>query len=613
MILTEKRAVLILTAIILVGAILRTIFLIEIERVPFFHNPVGDARIYVDRAMDIYYGKIFPEEVSFHSSPIYPYYIAATYALGKTLASPRIVQAITGLGNIVVIFIIARILFGNIPALLAAFFMSVYPLFIYFEGDLMMISLVLFTLNLSCLMFVLYSKTRARRYIALGGVFLGISAMGKPDVIAIAPAMVLYLLISEKNIRQGLTRACMLVLWIAMSISPVTLTNIFLLGDAVILTSNGGINFYIGNHQGASGMFNVPPDSGLWDHKLYVSSKEVAQQATGRELTPAQVSKFWFNKGKQFIVNHPVEFLRLTGKKILLMINRFEVANHHSFYFFRKWSDIIAYNPLRLSIFVAFAVIGLFMSLRDWRKYLILYIYLGVTFWVIVFFFVTARYRLPTVPFYIMFASLAMYRIWLIVKDKQYLRVTKHLIPVAVIYALTCVPLSGFDGIYNQDMHNLGNVYMSLKQYDKALKCYMIVRRNNPQSLFNYYNIGNVYLVQGKTELAISEFLKELDINPKFQDTYIRLGQIYLSQGRYEKALGYFNQAVELEFSLSAMVNIGYIYFQLGDIERAIGIFERLYAIDPSNPPVIRNLIICYEAVGQTQKAQEFRDRLMGK
>ncbi len=610
MTLTKQRIRQILIGIIILGAVLRILFLVEISRVPFFYHPVADARIYVDRAMDIYHGKIFPESVSFHSSPIYPYFIAATYAIGKSLAAPRIVQAIAGLANVVVVFLIASSLFNPLVALLSAFWMSVYPIFIYFEGDLMMIPLVLFTLNLSCLMFVRYQQTKKRLDLALGGVFLGLSAMGKPDTIMIAPFMALFVILTEKNIKQGLLRAFMLALWVTVSIAPVTLSNFFLLNDAVLLTSNGGVNFYIGNHHEANGMFHLPQDSGLWDHKLYVSSKEVAEQSMGMPVTPSQVSKFWFGKGTEFIVRHPFEFVTLTAKKIMLMISRFEVSNHHSFYFFRKWSSVLAYNPLRLSLFVALAVVGIWLSLAQWRRYSILYIYLGVTFWIIVLFFVTSRYRLPTVPFYLMFASFAMYRLFHMLRDKEYRRALKLLIPAVVVYALTWIPFPGLSSTYTQDIHNMGNVYMSIKEYDKALRCYRLAIQYNSRSPFNHYNIGNVYMLQGKTELAIAEFLQEIELNPEFTDTYVNLGQIYMKKGNFSRALEYFNKAIELEFSLTTMINIGYIQYQLGNVEKAIEIFEHLHRIDPSHPSVIRNLAICYDAAGNPQKAQQFRNIL---
>lgn len=606
--LTRQRHILI--GCIIIGAVLRLIYLFEIERIPFFYHPVADAKIYVDRAMEIYRGDIVPESVSFHSSPIYPYYIAATYAIGETLATPRVVQMLTGLANIVIVYLIALNLFGVIPALIAAFVMSVYPVFIYFEGDLMMIPLILFTINLSCLMFVRYQMTRARKYLIGAGIFLGLSAMGKPDTIMIAPFMALYILLTEGTVKRGLVRACMLAVWVTVTISPITITNILALNDFVLLTSNGGVNFYIGNHSGADGMFHLPEESGLWDHKLYLSSKEVAEKSMGKPLTSGEVSRFWFDKATAFITDKPLEFLSLTGKKIMLMINRYEISNHHSFYFFGKWSNVLTFNPLRLGILVALGLIGIVLSLRNWRRFVVVYIYLGVSFWVIVFFFVTARYRLPTVPFYILFGSYAIHELWQMARTRQIRRIVLLLIPALMVYALTFVRFPEFGGTYNQDLHNLGNVYMDLKQYDKALRCYLLVRKRNPKSPFNHYNVANIYQVQGKTEMAISEFLREIEVNPEFADSYINLSQIYMKQGKLEKARDYLEQALQVERVPSVMVNLGYIHYQLGNVPRALELFEQAFILAPDNPTVLRNLITLHESTGNLKKAAEYKQRL---
>jgi len=387
-----------LAIIILLGLFLRIGYFSDIKRIPFFESPVADSKIYFDRALEICEGKLLPRDVSFHSSPIYPYFIALTYlAANKSLAGPRFFQMLFGILNILVVFFILKYLFDNKTALVSAFFMSVYPVFIYFEGDLMMIPLVLFAFNLSCLMFVLYQFRGRKRFIVMGGIFLGLSAMGKPDLIMLAPFIGLWVLFSDGNFKQRVERFLLLTVVVMVSILPLTVVNYLSSGEFTLLTSNGGVNFYIGNHEGADGLFHLPSESGLWDHRLYLSSKEVADAQSGEELTPGQVSKYWFRRSLKFVAGNPMSFIRILFRKTLLMFNRFEISNHHSYYFFCKHSKVLDYNPFSLSFFVFFGCVGLVLSLWQWRKYLLLYIYLGVTFVMTVLFFITSRYRLPSV------------------------------------------------------------------------------------------------------------------------------------------------------------------------------------------------------------------------
>lgn len=592
----KKHEFQLLVLCVCLGAVLRAGYLVEIKKIPFFDHPVGDARIYFDRALQILDGKLFPEEVSFHSSPVYPYFIAVTYWLGgNSLLGTIVVQMLSGLASVVILFLIVRQSFGIVPALLAALFMSVYPQFIHLEGDLMMISLVVCAFNASCLMGIYYQESRKRKFIIWWGIFLGLAVLGKPDLVMVAPFCAGWILVTEHTIRDGFLRACIFGLFVFLTILPLTITNYLLTKEFLLLTSNGGVNFYIGNHKGADGMFHLPPDSGLWDHKLYISSKETAEQALGRHLTPSEVSRFWFNRAMNFIIDHPFEFLRLTGKKCLLMINQFEVSNHHSFYFFEKYSSILKYNPFRLSFFIFFGFAGIICSVLNWRRVILIYLYAGVTFMITALFFVTARYRLPTVTFFILFAAYGIYELWNLAVHRRWKKLIIHSVPAGILCALSLVKFPEFNYFPNQDYNNLGNVYTDLKMYDKALRCYNLVLKNNPNTTFVHFNIGNVYYDQGKTEMAVSEFIKEIELNPKFSSSYFNCAKIYIEKGNLEQARIYLEKMTHAEFDLQGMINLAYVYFTLGKIDKAIGVYTELCNRYPGNSLFREQLALCYK------------------
>ena len=607
----KNRTIILLAVFILLGFILRMFYLAEIKRIPFFDHPVADARIYFDRAMEIRDGKVFPEDVSFHSSPLYPYYIALTYSLTGSLAGPRIIQMLTGILNIAVIFLITRILFGTVPGLIAAFFMSVYPIFIYFEGDLMMIPLVLFTLNLSCLMFVLYQVHRQKRYIALGGFFLALTAMGKPDTIMLAPFLACFVFFTEKNLKEKIRRVALLTLCVCLTLLPLVVTNYMVEKRFVLLTSNGGVNFYIGNHKGADGLFSLPEKSGLWDHRLYLSSKESAEREMGKRLTSSEVSKFWFKKGMRFIVTDFGEFLQLLGKKTLLMINRFEVSNHHSFYFFKKFSNILKINPLQLSFFVLFGAVGLILSFRNRKNFILLYGYSAILFLFTVIFFVTSRYRLPVVPFIIIFASFGIYESYICVRKKDYKKLIVPGITGLIIFLISLPKFADFSTNLNQDYNNLGNVYLSIKQYDKAIRCYERVERKNPKSFFSNFNKGNVYKAKKQYEIAISEYLKEIKKNPKFAGAYYNAGYVYREMGNIKKAIFYLEKAKQIEPSEDCFVNLGYLYNKEGRHNETIAIFEEGIKLYPNSKLLLNGLRVCYINNGEPKKAEKMLKRLI--
>jgi len=600
-----KKPLLWLVIFLVLASVLRIVYLFEIKKIPFFDHPVADSKIYVDQAMKIYNGNLLPDKASFHSSPVYPYFLAVTYALTKNLAGPRIIQALCGVINVAVIYFIAINTAGLIPALIAAFIMSIYPVFICFEGDLLMIPVVILTLNISCLMFILFKKYNKLIYLAFAGISLGLTALGKPDTIMLAPFMALWVFFSTVNYKKKLLRTLYLFIFVSITILPVTLINWVTEKEFILLTTNGGINFYIGNHKGADGMFHLPANSGLWDHKLYISSKYSAEKNTKSLLTPGGVSKYWFKKGLEFISNNPAEFTKLLAKKTLLMINKFEVSNHHSYYFFKKFSRILKYNPLNLSLIMLFASAGLILSFSQWRRYILLYIFLTVTFTVSILFFVTDRYRLPTIPFFIIFASTGIYELYTLFKNKQILKGTAVSAVSVLVFALSLIHFSEFSYTLNQDFHNLGNVYADLGDYDKAISCYKRSMKDAKSSVFKHFNIGNAYYAQGKLELAISEYIQEIEINPEFTGSYSNAARIYMEKGNLQRAIDYLEQMNKIESTLDGMINLAYCYFNLNNYVKAAEIYNKLSITYPDNETVIQGLITCYKKLGKTDQAEQ--------
>ncbi len=607
-----KKIFWVLGLFLLLGVFLRLCYLSEIKKIPFFESPVADSKIYFNRAVEICEGKLLPQTVSFHSSPIYPYFIAMTYLVaGKSLIGPRLFQMFFGLLNILVVFFLAKILFDNLKiAFIAAFFMTVYPVFIYFEGDLMMIPLVIFVFNLSLLMFILYQAKRKKIFIVLGGISLAVCAMGKPDLIMLAPFIGLWILSFDGNLKQRAGRFVLLTVCVTLTIMPLTIVNYLSTGEFTLLTSNGGINFYIGNHKDADGTFHLPADSGLWDHRLYLSSKEVAQNKSGRELTPSQVSKYWFHRSLTFIAKNPISFIRTVGRKVLLMLNNHEVSNHHSYYFFRRHSKILKYNPFSISFFVFFGFVGLILSFRRWRRYMLLYIYLGVTFAMTVLFFITSRYRLPSVSLYILFASLGMVALWNCARKKEYGKILFSTVPAGGLFLLSLLNLTQFGSSFNQEYNNLGGVYTDKGEYDKAIFCYKKVLDSNPYMLFGHYNLGNIYLKQGKRETAISEYLKEIENNPDFHDSYFNIAKAYIQNGNVKKAVEYLEKLSEKDISKDGLINLAYAYFELGNYEKATGIYEKLNTLYPDDLIVKKGLILCYKKTGEDEKIDRLKKEI---
>ncbi|MEW6536823.1 MAG: glycosyltransferase family 39 protein [Candidatus Auribacterota bacterium] len=587
----------ILFFILLLAALLRIVYLGEIRKIPFYNNPVGDAKNYVARAEEIYMGKIIPDESPFLSSAAYPYFLALTFKIAHNLTTPRIIQFIVGLVNVLVVYFLVLLLFGSPTAIIAALLTAIYPVFIFFEGDLLMISLIVFTINVSLLFFVLFAKNRKIGYLIAGGIFLGISALGKPDTILLAPVIALWLFFSSTERKNGLIHTGILTLAVTLTILPLTVLNWLVEKEFILLTSNGGVNFYIGNHPDAPGIFAIPPQSGLAVDGLHKISHRVAEYHLQKKLKPSDVSKYWFQRGTQFIKDNPMEFILLLAKKSLLMINRFEVPNHHSFYFYKSRSFVLRFIFLNLSIIIFFACIGLLTSLEKRSELALLYIYLTVMFVVSVFFFISDRYRLPVVSILIIFCSYGIYKTAQMIKEKQWSKNISVIIPAVMLFGLSWIPLSIFDHSFKHDYKNLGNVYFGLKQYDQAIYFYRTVLEQFPAEQFVHANIAKSYYMQQNYSGAIQEFEAEIKVNPNFSEPYLHLATIYMQKNELQKAEQSLRRMPGLENSYPGLMKLGKIYMRSGKLQDALRIFEAMSKSYP-NDKEVQNII-------QTIKTQE--------
>ena len=143
---SDRRLWLILAGIILLGALLRGLFLGEIAGTAGFTEPTADAAFHDYWARALVTDDWSPPEqnpnpyidsVPFVRPPGYPYFLAASYQLtGQSYLGARIVQMALGLLNIWLAFLLGRMFMNRTVGLILAAFMAVYWALIYFESEL---------------------------------------------------------------------------------------------------------------------------------------------------------------------------------------------------------------------------------------------------------------------------------------------------------------------------------------------------------------------------------------------------------------------------------------------------------------------------------------------
>lgn len=256
-----KSELLTIVIILVVGFILRLGYLWEIEHSNELSFLSGDAYFHNYWAKALVSGNWAPPE-PYHDPQIYknpylkppgyPYFLAALFRLSdNSVLLARICQMVLGLTSSVMAWLIGRSIFNRSVGLICAALMSIYWIFIYYEGQFLEPVLQV-NLTLICIWFLtLWIRKFSILYLAVASSLFGLVIIVRPNCLLVAPALVFWVLwVSRQALKwRGalISLGCVLA-GIIIPIIPVTVRNYIVARDFVLISANAGINFAIGNN-----------------------------------------------------------------------------------------------------------------------------------------------------------------------------------------------------------------------------------------------------------------------------------------------------------------------------------------------------------------------------
>jgi tetratricopeptide (TPR) repeat protein len=107
------------------------------------------------------------------------------------------------------------------------------------------------------------------------------------------------------------------------------------------------------------------------------------------------------------------------------------------------------------------------------------------------------------------------------------------------------------------DWNDLGNLYVSSKEFDKAIDAYKKAIEMNPDYGQPYGNLGFIYHRLGKNDDAILLYKKSIDLLDTQEDKTIswnRLGDAYRRLGDYKNALAAYQKSSEVAHAVSPVM-----------------------------------------------------------
>ena len=368
----------------------------RIATVALFHPPLfSDDIDYVALGKSLAHGEGYQLEghPTAYRPPGYPLLLAVSFRLfGESLLPVRAAQAAADLLSCFLVFLLGRRLFSERAGLIGAGIFALFPMEILYVS-IMMTETVFTTLLLLYLLICTGAKASWKMSIA-AGIVLGAATLVRPTVLLLPGAVFVVRWMSgwkpPENLKAlGISAGAALLI-----LSPWIIRNEDRFGH-ITLTSNTGVNFWIGTHSGASGSYSFPENNPLSDVK-----DEFSRSDLGIRL------------GAQFIRERPLEYGVILAKKwahffsvdywLLLSMHYqpdFRLAPRAGVVFSRFPLPDLLVLHVPFAAVLLLATFGLCFHARGDRLG-ILFLFAPVTYWILVHlaFYASARYRFPVVP-----------------------------------------------------------------------------------------------------------------------------------------------------------------------------------------------------------------------
>lgn len=221
-------------------------------------QPVSDFLWYYERAIDISSGRGY----SINGTPTaywpvgYPGILGLVFAVfGPSVVAGKVLNLILYLGVLFFAYQIAKKLFvSKFVGRVTLVVLSFYPNHIAYSSLLASEIFFLFLLLFGIALLIDGHRTWST---LISGIVFGLACLVKPQALLIPVIAIVFggLGTGRGQLREKLKSLVIVYALLAVTILPWTIRNYFVFGDLVFVSTNGGINLFIGNNPEATGKY----------------------------------------------------------------------------------------------------------------------------------------------------------------------------------------------------------------------------------------------------------------------------------------------------------------------------------------------------------------------
>lgn len=605
----KKKYIWLFLGILILSFSIRIIYLDQIKSTPVFGFYSADSQYHDKFAQKILEGNLVFKD-TIYVNPYYSFILALIYKLfGHSVIAVGLCQIIIDTVTGIFLYLICVKIFDKKAIGLLAFFIyACYGISIFYTAFILEAAISVFLLT-SFVLALLYAESSEKKGSwFLSGFLLGLLILLRANAILLAPFLLFWLYTRKnKKVSQVTVSFVLIITGLLIAVSPFSVRNYIISKHLTPFPANGGINFYMGNHPGAAGVYTTLKGISNAPISQVKQSLEMARTETGKNLDPYEASGYWFQKGLRFIKDNPYQYSLLSFKKLCLFLNKAEIAVNENFNLSKKFVPVLRFPLFTFGIVAPFAAAGLAFAARRRNEALRLISLCIIGYAVsVILFFVGSRYRFPIVPLLIIMSAYAVHEFFILIKSSRYLKFLSYLAVLIISFLIInnrapiAAPLDNLCMNYN----NLGVSYYEKGAIAEAVDEYKKAIEIDPAYAESYNNLAGAYYRLGENEKSIILYRRAIGLNPNFTEAYYGLGNVYAEITDTENAIACYKKAIGLDPDfIEAYNNLGFVYGNIGKAEEAENIFKNILKIDPKYVKAYNNLGIIYAKTGRINEA----------
>jgi tetratricopeptide (TPR) repeat protein len=637
---SRRTSTILLFVLLIFGALVRLWFFQDLKDHPLATIPLLDCGTYHEWAADLVAGD-WGRNHSYWMGPLFPHLLALVYKLfGVGSAVALLLQLALSLVNVYLVYLLGRRLTGSEGiAILATALYSVYGAPVFYAGQLLIATVGTTMYLWAGLRLITAAEKPSPGNVLKLGLVVGLAGLARGNMLLLLlPAAWLVWRACDGGPARRAGLVALLWSTALLMLLPVTARNLIMADDFVLLTSNGGVNLYIGQNAEYKGIFAPVIDEP--EAEFDPSMESTLERELGRDLKGSEVSRILMGRAwrlfRDNLAEMPLHYLR----KIYRFWNGYELPQIVSYDYWR--TQFPAFKPLFLpyTILSALGLAGLLALPRDQRWVMLALV--GAYFLSLLPFFPTSRYRMPLAPLLAVCAAAYLVILWQASGGKRWRGLAGGVLLVAALWP-NWASLDQTEVLWQVHLHEasrasklgqnratlvkgrlaeevrpgLADTPFHLSLYledmgdrENALAALQLARTRAPRNRLIPYKIGRNHEEMGQLEEAVAAFKESAALSPDWAYPWLRLGLVYRQMGDAQQSLAAFTRARELGPGHHRVrANLASAYAEAGQLDQALLILQDLTRDFPHYVNGWFNLALVQLQLGRTEAAARALDR----